>query len=436
MRKSDVFDNFVKIAQEKGMISMESDQTKKKLEKTHRADSLDISAIETLYGVKPDLPKDMEYEDNIMEDAHPNSVVISPSYDKLNGLVENNIERQNIMLHIVNKSPDGLLTQRKYAESNLLLSLVRVANDLDNKNQEDLRVLADVCLVQASKKKILKTANPLVIPVLIAAAVVLGLVYLKEQTGFLKTGFTQTYNDLIGEIDDLINANESMQTAVGAGHEYKPAFIAEMQQFKSQLQHYNALYQKIEQYIDALDHPGTASELQQVAMRPETNNIINAYNAFKAASIELYPKFKQVQTNFSNEGYKQRQIASTGYAMQALDATKIFHGGKGLVSDDFDDVKRALTPFMQATKNVVTALSASEVKQQQIKDSVQQTNYEAESYYGDAASQPTDTEVPPASKTTDVSYKGDQATSPADVGTLTGDWQDEDLKDVEKEFDF
>lgn len=151
MRKSEVFEEFVKIAQQKGMV--QSDETQKKLQKTHRADSLDISAIEALYGVKPNLPKDMEYEDNIMETAHPNSVVTSPSYDKLNGLVENNMERQNIMLHIVNKTPDGLLTQRKYAEKNLLLSLIKVANDLDNKNQKDLRVLADACLLQVSKKK-------------------------------------------------------------------------------------------------------------------------------------------------------------------------------------------------------------------------------------------------------------------------------------------
>ena len=47
----------------------------------------------------------------------------------------NNIERQNILLHIVNKRNDGLLTQRKYAQKELMLSLVRIANDLDNKNR-------------------------------------------------------------------------------------------------------------------------------------------------------------------------------------------------------------------------------------------------------------------------------------------------------------
>src|SRR5574338_926186 len=113
MSKSEIFDSFVKIAEEQGLTSKDS---KKKLEETGRAGSDDISTIEALYGVKPDTAKGADYKKNIMEVAHPNSVVISPSYDKLNGLVENNIERQNILLHIVNKTPDGISTQRKYAQ--------------------------------------------------------------------------------------------------------------------------------------------------------------------------------------------------------------------------------------------------------------------------------------------------------------------------------
>src|SRR6185436_13688028 len=106
MNRSEIFYNFVKIAQDKGMISEDApEKAKKKLSKDHRADSLDISAIEALYGVKPNTPKDMEYKRNIIEDAHPNSVVVSPAYDKLNGLVENDQERQNIILNILSKNP-------------------------------------------------------------------------------------------------------------------------------------------------------------------------------------------------------------------------------------------------------------------------------------------------------------------------------------------
>jgi hypothetical protein len=55
---------------------------------------LSIEQIGKLYNTKQKRPEDMDYERNIMEDAHPDSVVISPSYDKLNGLVENENEGQ------------------------------------------------------------------------------------------------------------------------------------------------------------------------------------------------------------------------------------------------------------------------------------------------------------------------------------------------------
>src|SRR5580698_958921 len=112
---SEVFDNFIKIAMEKGLVSKAEAERTEKNTKSPRWDSLDISAIEALYGVKPNLPKDMEYEHNIMEDAHPNSVVIAPSYDKLNGLVENNNELQAILMHIIYKEPEmGSPNQGKY----------------------------------------------------------------------------------------------------------------------------------------------------------------------------------------------------------------------------------------------------------------------------------------------------------------------------------
>ena len=121
--RSEIFDNYVKIAEEKGIVSKDApEKAKKILEETGRADSRSIKDIEKLYGVKNDTLKSMEYKRNIIEDAHPDSIVIAPSYDKLNGLVENNNERQDIMLRLVNKMPNGQLDNHKYAQKDLLLS--------------------------------------------------------------------------------------------------------------------------------------------------------------------------------------------------------------------------------------------------------------------------------------------------------------------------
>lgn len=160
MNHSDVFENFVKIAKQEGIISKEEmvDTSQKLPEHTEqdfpetnpRMDSLSIEQIAKLYHNKPQMPKGMEYVRNIMEIAHPTPQVLCPSYDKLNGLVENENEGQDIRINISLKSPDGQLTQKKYAEQQLLLSLIRLGNQLDNKNKEELRVLADTCLAQTA----------------------------------------------------------------------------------------------------------------------------------------------------------------------------------------------------------------------------------------------------------------------------------------------
>lgn len=167
MSNSDVFDLYVKIAEEAGLVSLADDETPSQPEKPKesaklkrykkspypRVGSDDISTIEALYGVKPD--NSVKYEFNIMEAAHPKPVVIAPSYDRIDALVENEIERQNININMVSKPTDGVSTldNHKYAKKNLVLQLVRLANDLDNAGHEELATLADSCIQKFSEKK-------------------------------------------------------------------------------------------------------------------------------------------------------------------------------------------------------------------------------------------------------------------------------------------
>jgi len=71
----------------------------------------------------------IEYKSNLMEEAHPNRVIFGPSYDPMHSLIENNIERNQIMLKIVHKNPTGQLDHKKYAESNLKLSLINISKE-------------------------------------------------------------------------------------------------------------------------------------------------------------------------------------------------------------------------------------------------------------------------------------------------------------------
>ena len=231
MRRSEIFESFVKIAQEKGLISdaQHAEHTERDFsEPNPRMDSLTIEQISKLYNTKPEQPEDMKYKNNIMEDAHPDSIVISPSYDALNGLVENEIEGQAIRARIVMKEPDGHLVNRKYAEKQLVLSLVRTANQLDNLEQDELRKLADICLMQASGKQFKKQAW---VMIAVAVAAAIGVLYAKQHLRFHSDGWTADYQKATAEIDDLLNSNSDF----GVGYSYTPAFLQMVNQLKSRV---------------------------------------------------------------------------------------------------------------------------------------------------------------------------------------------------------
>ena len=370
MRHSDIFEEFAKIAQERGLISKSSsEEIKRKLENNPRIDSLDISAIEALYGVKPDTPKDMEYKNNIIEDAHPNAVIVSPSYDKINGLVENLNERQNILMHIVQKTPDGHVTQRKYAEKQLLLSLVRICNDLDNQNKEELRALADVCLEQTAtitkKAEFVSNAFPWLI-VAGAIAATLGAIYVQQKLSFVDEGYRNNHEKLIKEVDDILEDTAGIFT----GTTYSSVFLNEMRKFRGQLMTIYNTYQKVVPVINTLQKTRTASELIQIANSPDSNVLINAYNLFKKNIDEYSPAINQTMENLSSQSYQQAHVEEKGALNDLFDMTQLLRGGKGLIATDSEDVARAIPPYKTSLQYILTILSRAKSIEAHAKDQI------------------------------------------------------------------
>lgn len=385
MRKSELLDSFVKIAEDKGLLTekpskpakaeapqrgdvfesfaklmsnaAEPEHTEK--EGKVRWDSLSIEQIGKLYNTKPEMPDDMKYEHNIMEDAHPDTLVISPAHDKINGLIENNIEGQNIRLRIVMKTPNGQNTHHKYAKKNLVLSLVSLANKLDNEGQGELCKLADSCLMQVSgglKKK----AFPWVVAG-IAAAV--GLLYLQQHKDFHPDGLTADYNKAIAEINDLLESGSSWQTKLEAGATYTPAFLQAIGKLKDDLGKVYAAAQKVTPALQSVTRIRTKTEIMQelarIAQDPKTQEADQAVKEFTGVVVEVYPEVARVISNFSNQSYKNEVTASKGALTKAVDWTEILHGGHGLVSDDFDDVKHALVPLWNDINGMVSGLKNS-----------------------------------------------------------------------------
>ena len=152
---SEIFDEYVKIMTDKGFVKKADLLTQHDKEN----DSDYAEKIKALYGI------DIKLNDSnkeIIEQAHPESVIIAPSYDKLNALVENINERHNVMVGIVNKPPNGNLTQHRYASKDLLDELIRLGFDMDNAGEDSLSKTADECallLAQEEEKKIKKNAS-------------------------------------------------------------------------------------------------------------------------------------------------------------------------------------------------------------------------------------------------------------------------------------
>lgn len=149
---SEVFENYVKIASEQGLV----DITKQAEETDPRYSSNDLSDAAILYGIKPNGDQD------ILDEAHPKTVIISPAHDKMNGVIENLKERQNIMVGVALKPNNGLLTQHIYAKASqeLFDEVVKIGFLLDKDNQNDLMKLADICAENLSAKssKMIKNA--------------------------------------------------------------------------------------------------------------------------------------------------------------------------------------------------------------------------------------------------------------------------------------
>lgn len=375
-RNSEIFNEFVKIAEEKGMIDKDApEKAINKLKKNPRHDSLDISAIEALYGVKPNSIN--EYKNNIMEAAHPNSVVLSPAHDKLNGLVENNMERQNIILNIVNKNPNGLSTQHKYAKGDLILSLVKLGNELDSNDNEQLRKLADVCLDQVSIKKKLKkkAAFPLVIG---GIAALIGALYAHQHLSNVDQGFEKNNAKLIAEINDLINASKEW----GVGYNLSTDVKTDMQNLVSKLNNFYSIYSKIKPIFREIERPKTKEELQELAAKPEGMTLVKASKVLRSYAESMLPFIQQIEKNFKSSTYKEKMIEDKGWMTELVDKTQILHGGAGLIADDFDDVVHAISPYVKSLTEMLQVLNKSESLEQDAKNKMQEASLESEKQFG------------------------------------------------------
>jgi hypothetical protein len=378
MRKSEIFENFVKIAQERGLVSSENkkpEHTEKDFSETNpRFDSLTIEQISKLYNTKPALPKDMEYKRNIIENAHPESVVVSPSYDKLNGLVENENEGQAIRARIVMKEPDGHLINRKYARKNLLLSLVRVGNELDARNNEELRKLADVCLVQTSAP-LKKSAVP-VVPIVIGVAALVGAIYAYEHITS-QEGLRVDYQKLTDQITKLQRSSIDFGVGYELSDEFK-RFLADLLEKERTVNDAVAAFQTA---MSKSSMPKTKEELARTdgkeiidaAKSSEGQEITAAFENLKKVTDNMSVYLTKVHQNLKDPGFRERAVKDRGALTGLVDKIPFMHDLQSkapLFNNFFDELIALLENYEKDVAAIQAGTAAGKQQQQNFTNNV------------------------------------------------------------------
>lgn len=379
--RSEIFDKYAKLMEENGLISLSEDEViqpeepkespklrKYKKSPHPRAGSDDIETIEALYGVKPD--NSIKYDYNIMEAAHPKPVVIAPSYDRLNALVENNNERHNIICNIVMKPNDGISNYRKYAKQELLMELIRVANDMDNFGHDELRKLADNCIDEISvKKKFEKTA---IIWWIAAGAVALAGLWFWSHTNDVDKGLIQNIENSINELNDLktnswyeSDVDETVQRDVDI-------IIHYLNNLQGYATNFNSIMDQIYKPISLEDR----TDLMKFKYSIENNGekVNDKIQEFIKVIDYTIPQIIKSINNFSSNYYQKQHTKPSlisdisGWIGEGL------HGRWGLIANDFVSAVNALNTLKDSlleTRKLATNFDrVRESKQEELENQV------------------------------------------------------------------
>jgi cellobiose-specific phosphotransferase system component IIB len=205
---SNIFNEYAKIMEEKGLVKKAESRV------DTQPDSDYQDKIKALYGIEIKLN---DSTTPIIEQAHPDMVIIAPSYDKVNALVENIQQRHDIMVGIVNKMPNGNLTQHKIAEKELLDELIRLSFTLDNEGHEPLAKQALECADGLTKQAWLGFATKLLTSGLFWKSVgaLVGLESLKSNLyGNISQGIQVDTEKAVADLKELYDAVGGSDKAV------------------------------------------------------------------------------------------------------------------------------------------------------------------------------------------------------------------------------
>jgi len=277
-----------------------------------------------------------------MEQAHPEPAVILPAHDKINGLVENEMERQNININVIRDKKFHVFYSHKYAADQLSMELIRIANDLDNRDKTELRSLADECLNKLSPIK-KEAIGPLAI-VAGAAAAILGTIWVYQHISSANQGLTVSLQDATSKLDNLKDDSDFGENTL------KQEFKTSLQQFKYELFSLLAETKQFESIKSKVFMPSSHKQLMDMGktLGAEAKASVTKFSENLKERGEKITDFIDM---LGNTEYVRSQIQEESVVRKIMGPLKDLWSGKGkwsLMSDDFERLQMSLKSLAEA----------------------------------------------------------------------------------------
>ena len=284
-------------------------------------------------------------EKNIVDEAHPEKAIVQNSYDSIQGLVENVNEQQKILLNIVNKKPDGQLSNKKYSETKLALSLLKVANTTNN---EDLKTLAETCNEQIKKKASWALVGKIAlwgIPTLIS------LIYAQQHLPGIHEGLIISHKELIESLDDLLASDDSNPLLYGAS--YSTELIKLCNELKVNANNLKEKFDLVVQFVSKIQKPKDGQSAIDILENEKfKNGVESSFKEFDELRTKLIPTFTEKAKLFSDKAFKAMNVKDKGFLTKKIDNTHVLSGGFGLLKDKFDEISKSLEKFNKSLYSI------------------------------------------------------------------------------------
>lgn len=319
--RNDVLDNLIKLAQEKKSPTNTDLLYKQKIKKFK----------------------------NIIEEAHPEKAIVQDSYDSIQGLVENENERQNIIINILQqKHENAQLINKKYSETQLLLSLLKVAN---KSNNDQLKTLAYACKNQIEKKAYYWYA---------AVGILTALLYAAEHLPKASQGLELDYGSAREALQDILDSDDS--NPVLFGQDWSNELIKLTNELLSSIGKLYSKSRELVQFTSKLQKPSNSNDL--VAMAQNTalvTDMKKAFEEFKQLRDEEIPSIQSAISKFTDNSFKALNTKNKGYLSYVTDALPggFMSGGFGFFADKLDKAAKALKAFSKSLDGVSSVIDGA-----------------------------------------------------------------------------